>query len=80
MDERKISAEYVNVLAAIKDQLAANINEQSKKRGLDADSIRILVYTAQSTVDTVGVNGFASVFKAAESAAREAFNKKDYKS
>lgn len=80
MDERKVSAEYVNVLAAIKDQIAVNVGEQAKKRGLDLDATRILIYTAQSTVDTVGVNGFSSIFKAAESAAQEAFSKKGYKS
>ena len=80
MDERKVSAAYANVLAAVKDQLAVNISEQAKKKGLDAEATRVLVFTAQSTVDTVGVNGFASIFKAAESAAQEAGAKKGYKS
>jgi len=80
MEERKISAAYINVLAAVKDQLAVNISEQAKKKGLDAEATRILVFTAQSTVDTVGVNGFTSIFKAAESAAQEALVKKGYKS
>jgi len=79
MDERKISAAYVNVLAAVKDQLATNISEQARKKGLDTETTRQLIYAAQSTVDTVGINGFTSVFKAAQSAA-EVSGKRDIKS
>jgi len=79
MEERKISSAYVNVLSAIKDQVAVNVSEQAKKRGLDAETTRIMIHAAQSTIDTVGINGFNSVFNAARQAAQEASNEKSSK-
>jgi hypothetical protein len=78
MEERKISAAYVNVLSVIKDQIANNVSEQAKKRGVDAETTRALIFAAQSTVDTVGINGFTTVFNAAKQAA-EASNEKSSK-
>jgi predicted kinase len=54
MDETKVGQTYFGVLGSIKDQVADNLSTVCKELNLDQDSIRKIIFVAQSTVDGAG--------------------------
>jgi hypothetical protein len=63
MDEAKIGRAYYDVLGAIKAQVATNIVQVCREMNVDQETIRKLVFVAESTVESSGGNAFPAILK-----------------
>lgn len=63
MNEREVGQAYYSILQSIKDEINMSLSVSGIENGLSEDQIRIIIHSAQSSVDKIGGNAFNMLLK-----------------
>lgn len=66
MNEAKFGKAYFDVLGSIKDRVANNLNVACSELKLDQETIRKIIFVAQSTVEGAGGDALPALLKSSK--------------